>query len=287
MIPTLFSLISFVGWGVGDVFGVITTRKIGPFSFVFWGSILGLIIYSLYVPFALSQLSNLTRGIFLLGLFLSLVMLISTVSFNKAFMSESSSLVGVISAAGFALVPILSISFLGEQISNLQTLAIAITFLGIFLSIYNFSEIKKKNFSVSRGIIWALVTMVCWGVYYSFIKIPIGEVGWFWPAYLYCFLSPLLLVFMKWQGIKLQMPFFHKASWPLLFNALLLSVGEFGYNFALSIGSASTVAPIAGAYPTLFVVLAFFIFKDPITKQQIGGVITTLIGIVLLSLFSV
>ena len=37
---------------------------------------------------------------------------------------------------------------------------------------------------------------------------------------------------------------------------------------------------------TLFIVLAFLFFKDPIKKQQILGIIVTLFGIVLLSLFS-
>ncbi len=49
----------------------------------------------------------------------------------------------------------------------------------------------------------------------------------------------------------------------------------------------TVVAPISGANPILFVILVAFFLKDPITRQQIAGIITTLIGIVLLSIFSV
>jgi len=48
----------------------------------------------------------------------------------------------------------------------------------------------------------------------------------------------------------------------------------------------SVVAPIAGANPTLFVLLAFFVFKDRLTKQQILGIVLTLLGIVWLSFLS-
>jgi uncharacterized membrane protein len=51
-------------------------------------------------------------------------------------------------------------------------------------------------------------------------------------------------------------------------------------------GAAAIVAPIAGAYPTLFVFLSRFVFKDRLTKQQGFGIVVTLVGIVLLAFFS-
>ena len=68
---------------------------------------------------------------------------------------------------------------------------------------------------------------------------------------------------------------------------MLVRVAEFSYNLGISKGLVTIVAPIAGANPTLFVVLAFLFLKDPITKQQIIGIITTLIGIALLSFLSI
>jgi len=73
----------------------------------------------------------------------------------------------------------------------------------------------------------------------------------------------------------------------LLPASLLISIGGFSYDIAISQGLVAVVAPIASSSVTLFVVLAFIFLKDPITRQQIIGIITTLIGIVLLSIFSV
>lgn len=92
---------------------------------------------------------------------------------------------------------------------------------------------------------------------------------------------------MKIKRINLEHPNKERALVPLLMNALLLGMGSWSFNFAIDQGLTSIVAPIAGSYATLFVILAFLFFKDPITRQQILGIVTTLSGIVLLSIFSV
>lgn len=65
-----------------------------------------------------------------------------------------------------------------------------------------------------------------------------------------------------------------------------MTIGSFGFNFGIEKGLSAIVAPIAGAYPALFALLAFIIFKDPITNQQKIGMIITLCGIILLAYFS-
>jgi uncharacterized membrane protein len=69
-------------------------------------------------------------------------------------------------------------------------------------------------------------------------------------------------------------------------NSLFIGGATFALNYALSIGNTAIVAPIAGAYPTLFAVLSYLVFKEPINKQQWFGIVLTLIGIVTLSIIS-
>ena len=92
---------------------------------------------------------------------------------------------------------------------------------------------------------------------------------------------------MRIRNIKLQNPIKHKAVLPLLLNTILLGGGAFSLNIAIEKGLTAVVVPIAGAYPVLFALLAFFVFKDRITRQQIVGIIITLIGIVSLSIYSI
>ena len=72
----------------------------------------------------------------------------------------------------------------------------------------------------------------------------------------------------------------------MVVSTTLVRIAEFSYNAGIGKGLVSIVAPIAGANPILFIILAFIFFKDKITRQQILGIITTLIGIVLLSVLS-
>lgn len=64
-------------------------------------------------------------------------------------------------------------------------------------------------------------------------------------------------------------------------------IAELSFTVGIAKGYTSIVAPIAGASPVLFVLLAPFVVKDPIIKQQVIGIIITLIGIVALSFLSV
>lgn len=138
-----------------------------------------------------------------------------------------------------------------------------------------------------RGIFLAIVAMIFWGIYFTFIKIPIKQIGWFWPGVFALSSLVIVPIFMKLRKIKLAKPNDRGAFLPLLANAILLGLGTLSFYYAIDIGLTTIVAPIAGSYPTLFVILAFLIFKDPITRQQIAGIITTLVGIVLLSVFSI
>ena len=152
---------------------------------------------------------------------------------------------------------------------------------------WNFKRLLKGNLITDKGIVLALITLICYGFYATLIKIPINAIGWFWPTYIVLLMFPLFLIYARFRKIELNNVISTRALLPVILTVILFRAAEFSYNFAISKGLISIVAPIAGANPTLFVLLAFLIFQDPITRQQIAGIITTLIGIVLLSIFSV
>ena len=56
----IFALVAFVGWGVGDIFGGIVSRKIGGYSSAFWSYVFCLILASFYIPFAGNPFQHLT-----------------------------------------------------------------------------------------------------------------------------------------------------------------------------------------------------------------------------------
>jgi drug/metabolite transporter (DMT)-like permease len=283
----LFALISYIGWAFADTLWAVVVRRISAYSALFWSCVISLLVFSLYAPFVFSQLTNISVWLLCINIVLAFALLAGNICFSKAMQETSASLAGTIGASFSAVTLLLSIIFFKENITLYQAMAIVIIFVGIVLTTLNLKEVTSKKFTLDRGILFAIGAMLLWGIYFAFIKIPIDVIGWFWPNYI-AFVVMLLAIFSfsKAKKYKLKIPATKNIVLFLMAGSLLARVAEFSFNYAISSGLTSIVAPIAGSYPTLFVVLTFIFFKDKITKQQIGGIITTLIGIVLLSIFS-
>jgi drug/metabolite transporter (DMT)-like permease len=282
-----FALLSFFCWGTGDIFATLVCRRLGSYSSNIWTQIFKLAIFGLYVPFALAFLSQMTAGIFLYCLILGVVLSVANVSYNEALRIANPSLVGTISASFTAVVFILSLTFLQESVTPLQVGSIAIVFLGMILSSTDFTSLRKRKIRSSKGVIFALVTMLLWGVYFTFIKIPVAQVGWFWPNYISAMTFPLVILVAKVRKASVPNPTFKSSLMIFLAMVILTGVAELSYNYAISSGMSAIVAPIAGSYPVLFAVLAYLVFKESVSRQQKMGIIVSLIGIVLLSVFGV
>ncbi len=286
MSPIIFALITFFGWGAGEVLAAITSRKIGSYSLTFWEYVITLVLSSFYLPFVLHNISHLTPYLLLLTLLLGVVFLIATVTYYEALRVGNPSLIVTIVFSFSALVVIFSVIFLKETLVIKQIFSMILIFLGLFLSSFDFQLLSKDKISPDKGILLAFLAMFLYAIYFTFIKIPVQSIGWFLPTYIGLLLFPLVSFFANTQKIKIRGPNFKNVFLLLLGTILLLRLGDFSYNVAVDTGLTAIVAPIAGASPILSSFLAFLIFKEPLKKQQILGIITTLAGIVLLSFFS-
>jgi len=178
---------------------------------------------------------------------------------------------------------VIAIIFLGDSLTFYQAIAILVITVGLILSSIDLKKVKINQLFTDKGVPYGLVSMILYGAYFAFIRIPVREIGWFWPAYLSFGVFPVVYLIMRLRKQKLQT---FKGTGVFKFSVLhaALSVAAlFAYNFAVSKGQTAIVTPIAGSYPVLFAVLAYFIFKDRLNRQQIMGITMTLIGIVLLS----
>lgn len=280
-----FALISYFGWGAGDILGTVATRKVGSYLTNFYIYLLVIILFSFYIPFSINELSKFSFNVLALNLFLGVIFTASTFLVLEALRIGSSSLIGTIAWSFSSLVVIFSLLFFGEKIDIQQIVSILIIFAGIFLSTIKLNGLKI-NLVKDRSIQLAFLALFLFGIYFTFIKIPSKEVGWFWPSYITDLVGLVLMLIWGWKKIIFSRKMLPSIG-AIALSDLLVGTGNFSFNYAISIGKSSIVAPIAGSSLTLYVLLSFFIFKDKITKQQILGIIITLVGIVLLSFFSV
>src|SRR6516162_7181657 len=95
----LFALVAHIGWGAGDIFGAISSRKIGGYSMTFWSYLLRIPLLAFFIPFDLEHVRALTLNNILLCGVLSIVALVGTSFFFEAFQGSNPSLIGTIGAA--------------------------------------------------------------------------------------------------------------------------------------------------------------------------------------------
>jgi len=107
------------------------------------------------------------------------------------------SLVGTIAACFGAVSVILSVIFLGDHLRLAQMLVIILIFVGLLLSSLDMKILQKKKILSDKGVIYGLGAMILSGVYWTFIRLPVRQVGWFWPSYTSILGVPFLLLFYE------------------------------------------------------------------------------------------
>ncbi len=94
-----FALISYLGWGIGDIFGTIATRKIGGYSTTIWYLIFQVIFAIPLSFFFFDQLRNITLAILILNVMLGVMGTVGLIVFYEGLRIGNSSLVGTITAS--------------------------------------------------------------------------------------------------------------------------------------------------------------------------------------------
>ncbi len=273
----------FYRLGYWDIFGGSVSRKIGGYSSAFWSYIFSLIISTFYIPFAGKPLQNMSLQSGLILIVLVPIGMMPLITLYEGIKVGNASLVGTIGASFSSLVVVFSIIFLGDTINSMQLISVLVIFIGIILSSLDLKNFSFKQLTTDRGVPYALISMVVWAIYFTFIRIPIREIGWFWPSYIAFWGFPIVIMFMRFKKIELKFPKERKLLINSVLGSVFLLIGGFSFNIAVEKGQTAIVAPISGVYPVLFASIAYFVFKDRLNKQQIFGIITTLTGIVFLS----
>ncbi|MBI4991552.1 DMT family transporter [Candidatus Gottesmanbacteria bacterium] len=281
-----FALLTLIGWGVGDIFGTVAIRRIGSIAANFWWSLLGLIFASLYIPFA-GGISDYKYFIF--AVLIATFNIFGNFFFYKGLQFGNASLNGTITGSYILVTVLIAIIFLKEILTSWQFLGIIFILIGIILGSLNFSQIKKmkiREVFSDKGVKFSFLTMILWGIYFAVIRIPAEQIGWFWAGYPIYFLGTIIMFFLLLPNKLSSIRMGRKISLMMLLFVVFTVSANFFYNLGILQGFTSIVAPIAGSYPVLFVLLLCLVFKEKLSRQQSLGIVSSLLGIVLVSLTS-
>ena len=198
MQAVIFALISYFTWGTGILVEAIVARRIQPYSLALWAFVLSSFTLSFYAPFVINELEGLTFGLLLLIIIIGIIgLFIGTIVYYEALRISNRALVGTIASSFPAVAVVISVIFLHEKVSSQQVIAIIIIFSGLILSSLNIRELAKKKIFSDKGVLLAFITMLCWGTWIALLKIPVREIGWFWPNYITFLLFPILFLWAK------------------------------------------------------------------------------------------
>lgn len=175
---------------------------------------------------------------------------------------------------------ILSFIFLGERLGIVATLAIFLTLFGIIL----ISIPSRLKLKLEKWFFLSLLVSVGYGVTAYTGKVAVGEVGN--STYLMILAITQVMVVILWKLIirdkipKVNIPTLGMAG----IGIMLLNIGNIAYYIALEKGLASIVVPLSESYIVLLVIMSVLILKEKISRHQLIGIATVIIGVILVNL---
>ncbi len=281
-----FALLTLIGWGAGDMFIAIASRKIGSRYAFFWGQVISFLLISLYIPFSVGIAD---WGMFLFALAIGLADAGSALYYFRAFEVGNASIVGTIGGAFSLVTVIITIVLFGERLMLFQLMGIILAIMGVIILSLDLHLLYKQKFKaiiLDPGVKYALIAMLVWGAYFALVRIPVEKIGWFWTVYP---TNLFFIVMILTRAVKkdfLSVLAKKDVVLTIIAFSFFITLGMFTYNLGILSGYTSVVAPIAGSSPVLFVILSRIFFREKLSVQQKMGVISSLTGIILISFAS-
>lgn len=277
----LFGVLAMLSWGVSDFLAKKIIEKIGPYKTLLYALLFALIPFIFFFLFGLfPKVSPLSMNIVILFLLGGFVNFTGYLFFYKGLEVEKVSILSPIVACNPLVVIFLSMLFLKEFLSLNQGVGIALAILGLILTTLP-AKLKKIN---HRGVILGLLTMISWGIMLFLLGYLVKATHWLLAALIFKSLtwvySPLIL---KLKGVSFKIKETHLLYLLILVGILDVS-GTLSYNLGASTELISVVGPIAALYPAVTLILARIFIKENLLLIQKLGIVSILIGLLLLSL---
>lgn len=282
------ALLSNLSYAVSDNLNGFLSRRNSALKITLWGSLFGGLIYAIpaYLFFR-HDFARIDSSALLWTLGTTLLLELGYVFFLIGMRKGSVVLTGVIGGSFPAVSTVTALIFFNETLNLGQALAVILVLVGIALSSMHGKLRKTLSHIKASALVYAFLAFLFWGVSFAIIRIPIEKVGWFVPQYFSNFVGIVIALAAAYFMRERKVWTLPKASPLVAVNAVLGLGGTILFSYAISRGGeTSIVAPIAGSSPAVFAILAFVIFKEKLTRLQVAGVLTTLTGVIILSVLS-
>jgi drug/metabolite transporter (DMT)-like permease len=284
----LYGLGAALGFGLADLFGAVSARRIGVTLTLFVIQIISLIALSLLLLTPIPGSDPLSgRGGALVAL--AAAGALGTVSFFGFYRALQLGPVAVVSpvfAAYAAVAVVLSVIFAGERLSTMAWLGIALTISGVALASAR-SEDGGDGKRSWGGIPYALVATLAWGGASYLIGRYARETGWFLPTYavrlVELILTGAVMVVLRVRGAVFSVPRGTALAIPAV-SSLADAAAIALFAHASEVGSISIAAAVSATFPLVVIAGGLALFHERPSPRQWLGVLAAITGLILLGL---
>ena len=281
LISVLAGITAAIGWGIGDFFAAKASKQQGPYRAAFLTVATGtLIIAAIYI--ALFPDFTIAGGKLAALTAISAILILAQIAFFKALEIGPVGIAATIGAAYPIVTVPLAILVFGEKITTLQFFAILTIILGIFLT----SIQREKRLIKVKGIVFAGLSMLCWGVGFAFLDRAMEGLDWKQVAF-YQYVTMFLwqqILFRFFLGQTNRTFLGARPSISTTAAATLFLVGNAAFYIGLGTGLAAVVTPLSSAYPAITVVMAMIFMKERLQASQLFGIAVVVGGVILLAI---
>ena len=285
MSTTIISIIlgigGMLGWGIYDFLGGVFSKQIGSFKSLFWSQLAGLVSIVL-LSFAFKTDFDIPVLALALSPLASIVYSAGYLFFFKGFEKGNVSIIAATMNLWAVFTMIFAFLFMGQSLTTIQTIGVFMILSGATLAAIDWNSIKNQGFQLSLGVREAILGAFFFGVFWNISEIVSEEIGWLLSTILTKLgITIFLLVFSLFakQEIRLM-----NISTKIKYAVLLMGIIEVSavalVNYGLTIGDAILITPIASALSIVTIALAVIFLKDNLSKLQLIGVATAILGII-------
>jgi drug/metabolite transporter (DMT)-like permease len=306
--PMSYGLLSAVSWGVSTLMAAVAARRIGALRTVVMGELAGLAGYwTLFLTghFSLRAVGDSVWLLILAGV----VAVAGYLAMYRGLESGHVGLVSAISACYGGVIAVLSVVLLHERLTAAAVAGVVATVAGVMLAVTR-RELRPDEPSLEPasvaaaspgapaaaasgvaapaiGAVFGLVAALCYGIGGFMIGRYSISLGWLVPVVVarggaMVLLLVLLATPLRGPAVTRPGP---GLAWALV-AGLADAAGLVFFTRGDQVGLIAVTAAVSSAYPVIPLVGGLLLFRERLQRQQAGGAVLILAGLVLLGLGS-
>ena len=276
----------------------MATRRVGVVLTSIGMQSVGLVTYVIVLA-ALGRWPTFEWALIPYAAVLSMIGIVSLAALYRAFAIGPIAVVSPVVASYAALTVILIVIFLGERLTTGQSIAIAVTFVGVAVASTDIRELRRtlgrpttlaplaKQGPLPLGVRIGFFATLGFAVWSAIFAVGVRETdGLALIVVQRAFSVVLLALFVVARGISLR-PLAERRAFALISATGVLDTGaNVLLALGIALGYASFVMTGSGAYPLIPALLAILVLRERLAPNQYVGVAVLVAGLVALGLQS-